>query len=77
MSNETVTIYLNTPLAVTQDKPNAQDGATVIKGKILKETAMGPVVQVKTMGHVRLMNDKVPFHKILIPLQKIDFMVLE
>ena len=77
MANENVTIYLNTPLMHTQDKALPEDGATIIKGKIIEQTPLGPIIQIKATGTVRDMHDSVLFKKILLPAQKIDFMVVE
>ena len=77
MSNESVIIYLHTPLSDPDYKGNTINEITCIKGKILSETPGGFVIQVKSAGNGKNWKDDFPFKKIFIPQYKIDFMILE
>lgn len=78
MSNQTVTIYLNTPLV--QPEPEAAKVGQVfrIKGSIQLSEPQGLTVVVKGVGDDRgWLEGRLPFKKIFIPLHKIDFMQIE
>ncbi len=77
MTNEQVTIYLNTPLVAPQPKGTLVERASMIRGKVLSELQGGIFVQIKAIGNEKGWSEHCPFKKIFVPHHKIDFVSVD
>lgn len=77
MTNDNVTVYLNTPLFNSSQKGLGLEGILMIRGKIFDESSAGITLQVKGIGNEKRWLEETPFKKMIIPHHKIDFMVVE
>ncbi len=75
MPNETV-VYLNTPL-IEHSSGSDREPIHVIRGKLIGESPVGLMIQVKSVGNGKEFSAPPPFRKILIPSHKIDFVLIE
>lgn len=77
MPNETIIVYLNTPLIERDSQNSSQESIHVLRGKLMEQSSFGLSVQVKSVGNSKEFSDTPPFKKILIPSHKIDFVLIE
>lgn len=75
--NQSVVVYLNTPLTKSGLEGEKIENIFRLKGKVLAQSAEGFFVQVKSAGDEKKWDDRGGMGKIFLPLHKIDFITVE
>ncbi len=77
-----VEIFLKTPLfrfrySAGSEERELMENAVRISGKVMRESSAGLLVKVDMISNMRQKENDLPFERIFLPFDKIDFIVID